>query len=685
MKDLLKKFLFSKHILVCNAPEKAGESFFTVFTLASRFGIRITKGMDLATADMIRFAADQLGENVPEPFYRGFPETVRQLTREQKLLDQLISYVLTYGLNDFSEARHSLFEEPFERIAFKEKTEIRDFIILPEEDAVKELDQFVDAMLASTRPLNGSQMETVNEFVREYGKDIRSCGSKDTVANLILQLRDASYARLLKLPDVIRFTEIMNYSENGGTDLRKLNLRNQQRKLLTRILDTVLEDADPSRDVRECFEKRAVWAGLLHHIHYHPQSDTGRYFVDQIRNSGSNLSARSEFERFMSAGMPVAAAEALRRSKGSGAVARNLNYILSRCKTAEDINKVLNLLGPVNPIMTIQMLLQYRCVIPGARIFRFIRFNRMVKHTETEEETVRRKSAVPEEIIKLVEAWLTENLKNTLAKNKAGKVYIDESMKKIALPLQEAASESGFGVLPRGTRLPIPEGNKIRCFTYWEKVDDIDLSAFGITDKLEEYEFSWRSAGEFNTGDAIVFSGDETAGYSGGSEYFDIDLEKFREKYPDIHYVVFADNVYSRVEFRECRCKAGYMAREKEDSGEIYEPKTVRTSFAITGDTTYALLFALDLRTNEAVWLNLAMDSHLNVAGEDQIAFALPYMSIVDTASVYTLFEAKAAELVSDPDEADLIVSDKTFTGLKEGQQQIHSYDYEKLLWYLNH
>ncbi len=685
MKDQLKKFLFSKHILVCDAPEETGGSFFTVFTLANRFGIRITGGMDLATADMIRFAADELGENIPEPFYRGFPDTVRQLTTEQKLLDQLISYVLTYGLNDFSEARHSLFEEPFERIAFKENTEIRDFVILPEEDAVKELEKYVDAMLASTRPLNGSQTETVSEFVREYGKEIRSCGSKDTAANLILQLQDASYARLLRLPDVIRFTEIMNYSENGGTDLRKLNLRNQQRKLLKKILDTVLENADPDRDVRECFEKRAAWAGLLHHIHYQPKSDTGRYFVDQIRNSGSNLSALSEFERFMAAGMPADAAEALKRSKGGGAVARKLNYILSRCRTAEDVNKVLKQLGPVNPIMTIQMLLQYRSILPGARTFRFIRFNRMARHTETKEETMRRRSAVPEGVSGLVETWLTENLKQTLAKNKAGKVYIDESMKKIALPLQEAASESGFGVLPRGTRLPLPEGNKLRCFTYWEKVDDIDLSAFGITDRLEEYEFSWRSAGEFNTGDAIVFSGDETAGYEGGSEYFDIDLEKFREKYPDVHYIVFADNVFSCVEFRECRCKAGYMVREKEDSGEIYEPKTVRTSFAITGDTTYALLFALDLHTNEVVWLNLAMDSHLHVAGEDEIAFALPYMSIVDTASVYTLFEAKATELVSNPDEADIIVSDETFTGLKEGQKQIHSYDYEKLLWYLNH
>ena len=330
------------------------------------------------------------------------------------------------------------------------------------------------------------------------------------------------------------------------------------------------------------------------------------------------------------------------------------------------------------------MLLQYRSYTADRRVFKFTRFSKLTKHAETEEEQKRHRSAVPPEVRRQVVEYLQKNLKERLSENKAGKVYLDEAMKKIALPLQEAASSAGLGVLPKGTRLPVPEGGKLRCFTYWEKVNDIDLSCFGITGSGEGIEFSWRTAWKHTGRDAIVYSGDQTSGYHGGSEYFDIDPEAFREEYPPVNLIVFADNVYSDLNFSECFCKAGYMVREKEDSGEVFEPKTVKTSFLINAKSRYAVLFALDLETDEIVWLNLGMNSSRNVAGTDQLSFIVPYIHILDDASVYSLFEAKATELVSRPEEADLIVSDRKFDRLREGQEQIHSYDFEKILKYLN-
>ena len=79
-----------------------------------------------------------------------------------------------------------------------------------------------------------------------------------------------------------------------------------------------------------------------------------------------------------------------------------------------------------------------------------------------------------------------------------------------------------------------------------------------------------------------------------------------------------------------------------------------------------------------------AENSSRNVAGTDQIGFVLTYMNIVNDANVYNLFEAKATELVSQPEEADLIVSDRKIDHLREDQEQIHSYDFEKILKYLN-
>ena len=118
---------------------------------------RIVKGDKLVRDYMIRIAANQLGEDVPEPFYRGFPQSVRQLTSDQLLFDQMIHYITTYGLGNFSEAGHSLFEEQFERTAFKEDADIKEFTIVTKEEAEAILSESVNNLLAGTRPLSDEQ------------------------------------------------------------------------------------------------------------------------------------------------------------------------------------------------------------------------------------------------------------------------------------------------------------------------------------------------------------------------------------------------------------------------------------------------------------------------------------------------------------------------------------------------
>lgn len=104
--------------------------------------------------------------------------------------------------------------------------------------------------------------------------------------------------------------------------------------------------------------------------------------------------------------------------------------------------------------------------------------------------------------------------------------------------------------------------------------------------------------------DAIVYSGDETSGYNGGSEYFDINIVMFRMLYPDLRYIIFCNNVFSDLTFDNCICRAGYMLRDENDSGQVFEPKTVKSSFKVSASTHFCYLFAIDLDKNEFVWLN---------------------------------------------------------------------------------
>ena len=706
MKDLFKEYLFQKHVLVSEgvSPKFAGNHeahvFETLFSLADLFGISVTEGKELAQSEMIEFASKMLGKEVPLPFYQGFPESVRNLSRDQLLFDQLVHYTMTYGFGNFSEPGHSLFEQNFERMAFRENCEIKEFVILDEAAAVKRLTEYVESLLASSRPLNDLQFQMICEFIPTYQYRVQQCASKNTVVRLMVKLRDLRFARFLWLSDMIKVLDEINYTGYGNENLRKLNLRNSDRKFLTSLVNELF--AISHVDVVTCFEKKDIWCGLLHHLHYQPRCNAAREFVADMRGKG-NQSAYAVFERLLSANNIRGAVTALKEDKGTGAVLRNLDYIVSRIEEPEDLSFVLQNLDTKNNIILMQMMLHYYAMSKAekghGRSFCFVKHNTMRVHTENAKEISGRKSVISQGQAAIIARYMKENLQRNL-RGKLGKVYIDEEMKRFALPLQEAASQGGFGVLSRGTRIPIPAGKKIRAFTYWEKVDDIDLSVIGMEKGGRQREFSWRTMADRQS-DALTYSGDETSGYNGGSEFFDIDLDKIREAYPEIQKLIFCDNVYSNVNFETCYCTAGFMLRDVLDSGEIFEPKTVETSFRVNCPGMFAYLFGIDLETREFVWLNIGRRAGITVAGATSLAFLLEYFDATEVLNVHQFFEWMATELVSDPSMADVIVSDRRVileqandlkdngqdnglnNGLKDEKQWIHSYDHEKILAFL--
>lgn len=679
MKKIYIDYLFEKHLMVSEG-EESKNPLETLFALANLFNIRIVKGDKLVRDYMIRIAADQLGEDVPEPFYRGFPQSVRQLTSDQLLFDQMIHYITTYGLGNFSEAGHSLFEEQFERTAFKEGADIKEFTIVTKEEAEAILSESVNNLLAGTRPLSDEQYELVKTYIIDYGFNAEDIASKNTCVRLLMDTHILAIADYMVLSDVIRLVDEINYREYANTNLKKLNLKNQTRKFITQVINRMFETGRV--DIRNCFEKKKLWNGLLHHIHYKAVSEEAQKFVDAMRGK-VNDSVYSEFERHMTAKNIRAAIDTLKSGKGSAAVIRKLNYMISRCGSLEDMQYICSNIDTKNVIVLIQLLVEYSMRNGGSapRRFAFTKYNMLKVHNETPEEQKKRKSMISEGQAAMLADYISENLKKVL-KGRLGRVYIDPAMKNYALPIQENTSQGGFGVLTRGSRVKLPETKKLRAFTYWEKVNDIDLSVFGINDKGERREFSWRTMAG-NQSQAITYSGDETSGYNGGSEYFDIDMDEFRRMYPDLQYIILCDNVYSGTSFANCICKAGYMTRDLNDSGEVYEPKTVKTSFVIDCNSTFAYLYGIDLRTNELIWLNMARNSNAAVAGTTDMSFLTDYFHVTDIINVYTFFEMMATELVTDISEAEVVVTDKAVE-CGENVQVIREYDTDKMIAIMN-
>ena len=674
MKEIYKDYLFEKHILVSEGMTEEKYVFETLFAMAHFFGVKITKGKELVRCGMVKELSKRLGENVPEPFYRGFPQSVRNLSAEELLFDQLIHYFNTYGLGNFDEPGHSVFEKDFERAAFQEDTEAQEFMIQTEEEAEDTIRTMVNDLLSGSRPLNERQYKLALTFIRDYIENIPDIASKNTRMRLLIDTKNLSLADSLNLSDVMKLVDELNCRKYHNNNLKKLNLKNQDRKFLTALLDRMFRSG--RCDIGTCYEKKQLWNGFLHHIHYQPKNEEAKRFVHAMRTKG-NESVYSEFEQLMKENRHREAAELLQEKKGTSALLRNIDYILSRMNREEVQTFLPEFPEDCSTLILLQLLFRYEGrQRKDGRIFKFTQHNLMKVHYETSEESERCQSRLTEEQVKevgkMIRSKLTEKLRNRL-----GNVYIEPSMKNYALPLAENTSQGGFGVLSKGSRIPIDEGKKLRAFTYWEKVNDIDLSVFALTEDGDRREFSWRTMSRHQSG-AITYSGDETSGYHGGSEYFDINILEFKALYSEYRYLIFCDNVYSGTNFCECFCKAGYMLRDWDDSGQVYEPKTVKSSYLVNCESTFAYLFGIDLFTNELIWLNVAKNSKSRVAGDTEISFLADYFHLTELMNMYDFFSMMAEKIVGDPMEADVVVTDCEIEGAEKAEI-IREYDFEKI------
>lgn len=692
MKDYFKNYLFTKHILV--ADEEPKDQFETAVSLSKIYAVKVIKGLELLHPDHMKICEEMIGSKikVPAPFYKNFPESVKTLTPDQLLFDQLYAYFHWFLLGNRDDKRHSIFEKDFERLTFTEDFDYKEFEVLSEKDAVIKISEIIKDLLASTRPVTEEQIQLIVAFMNTYDYCPGKIASKDVALELLFTLRDMRLARFIKLPDVIKLVEKINYYSYGKKKINKLNLKNKDRKFISQVMHEIMDrEASISlKTIAECSEKKKAWKGLLHHIHFKPLNESEKNFVDRIRYR-SNSSVYSEMEFWMENNNPLRAAQILYVEKGTGAVLRNIEYFISRCKNDDDKRRILKLLHyeDLSGILLMQLYLHYCLYDPKnvkPRNFVFTKFNMVKTHTETPTEFKRRKTKLSNDNATLIADRVDELLGDHYEDKVKGNVYISPKMANVALPLQETAANFGFGALPTGSRVHIPNGKIVRIFTYWDKIDILDLSAMALdADGFKTNNYNWTNIAWWQR-PYMVHSGDCCDGYNGGSEFIDLDISGYKKAHPKDKYLIFNLNVWSGYKtFESGNCNAGYMLRDSVQSGDIFEPKTVKTSYSISANSRFAYLFAVDLDKEDLVWLNVVKDSKQILAAVTSFDFLLPYIYRTKHLNVYNFFNMAAEHITRRPEDADVIVSDTLIPGLDtEGKEIIHSYDTEKMLKYIN-
>jgi hypothetical protein len=243
-----------------------------------------------------------------------------------------------------------------------------------------------------------------------------------------------------------------------------------------------------------------------------------------------------------------------------------------------------------------------------------------------------------------------------------GRCYLDERLKDYLVPFSQRSASKTLRTLVRGSRLPLPDCTTLRFFVWWKNGKgrvDIDLSAalydasFGYLNTLAYYNL--KDFGAHHSGDIVDAP-------KGAAEFIDIDIAKCLER--NVRYVVMCLNSFTQQPYCDLpECFAGWMAREKPNSGEIFEPRTVVDKVDLASDTKICLAAVFDLSGREVIWADIALTGnprfannvHNNLSGVSLMLRALTQFRKTDLHTLFALHVRARGEQVSEREAADSI------------------------------
>lgn len=273
-------------------------------------------------------------------------------------------------------------------------------------------------------------------------------------------------------------------------------------------------------------------------------------------------------------------------------------------------------------------------------------------------------------IVEICESALMEHFEK---EGSMGKVYVGDAMKNYLVPFNQRSASKSTKVIVPGSHMSIGKDTKaIRGFIWWTNDKnggrvDIDLSAAFFNEKfqcLEHVSYTNLRSTRF----LACHSGDITDGGredgAGVSEFLDVDIDAALAN--GARYIVYQVYCYTNQSFCNLsHVNFGFMERADVNSGEIYEPKTVKQKIAITSQSRVSIPVIFDCAKRKLIWcdMNLAIagcqmggnNVESNLSG---VALACYSMVHMHKPNIYDLLQLhiKARGVLCDcKEEADLV------------------------------
>lgn len=234
--------------------------------------------------------------------------------------------------------------------------------------------------------------------------------------------------------------------------------------------------------------------------------------------------------------------------------------------------------------------------------------------------------------------------------------------------------------LVRGSKLAFGDDkNTVRFFIWWKEVEgdswnsrvDLDLSASAYSDR-------WSNKGAvtfYNLRESYaVHSGDITSAPNGAAEFIDVDINKAVSA--GVRYIVMTVHGYTDQNFCDLpECFAGFMLREKPNSGEVFDPRTVEDKADISMAARSGVPMIIDLVDRKVIWCDAALktnryDSYWSsgntvASTRGSIELLGKAFTNIQKPNLYDLFYLHAlgrGKVVTDESNADVVFSVKAGT-----------------------
>lgn len=598
-----------------------------------------------------------LGAHRPfRPMYPNFPRQVMEMSEAQLYFNAIVHYWTGLRPATPKKVRLPLFDEIQPQIIGL--------------GSIAEFEAIFTAICASATSILPQDVEDLGWFVARYGDDIArllpaempSKENRALVGALLLRRTTVAapflQAHFATATDVLRLAVALS---GGDVSLAKpskfVALSRSERRVLLALLESC------GALVEDMRRREMRWIRLGERLHvgeFKTRFPRAFEAFDIVRNGKPFRSFAGQVEAQLESKDAAGALELL--AKRPGELARRLDHLL-RLDAARP-SEILETFARVAPQIATPVLLQvgahFRHRNAGHGLRAFFPKGQIAKVQTVENALPPLPREVCERAAQICDATLVERFR---ALPPLGRCFLDPRLADFLVPFSNRSAAKALRTLVRGSKLALPDADTLRFFVWWKngrERTDIDLSA-------AFFDGEWRYVDVVSYYNLKGFgghhSGDIVDAPHGAAEFIDVSRAKLRAK--GVRYVVMSINSYTSQPFCDLpECFAGWMPRQKPDSGEIFEAKTVADRVDIASDTRICLPAVFDLERSQVVWLDIALKNsplwnnvENNLSGVSLMARALSDLPKPDLLHLFRLHVQARGELVADIAHADTIFS----------------------------